>query len=50
LGIEVMGSGRGPRFWLNVGSWLGFRLGALKVRENFRKILEIRPGLGDVVI
>jgi len=45
-----MGSERGPRFWSNMVSWLGFRLGVLKVRENFRNILEVRPGLGGIVI
>jgi len=45
-----MGFGIGPRFWPNLDSLLGFRLGALKVRENFRKILEVRQGLGSVVI
>jgi len=35
LGTEVMGSERGPRFWSNVGSWLGFRLGGPKSKRKF---------------
>jgi len=48
--------GRSYEFWkgtqilVKSGFVVGLQIGALKVRGNFIKILEVRSGLGDVII